>query len=100
MRYFILQSLSHSTNSIFYIVTATTETYTLSLHDALPILPTGTESGAGEPGRRVEPLPRLDLHLVSPGAAAGLSGIRSEEHTSELQSQFHLVCRILFEKKN
>src|SRR5689334_24615452 len=40
-------------------------------------------------------------HLLSaPGACATSSKVRSEEHTSELQSQFHLVCRLLLEKKN
>src|SRR5689334_23605155 len=72
---------------VFYFNdTATTEIYTLSLHDALPISP----SAGG----------RLDRE---PGAASGTStqnSERSEEHTSELQSQFHLVCRLLLEKKN
>src|SRR5690348_17532554 len=65
--------------------TATTEIYTLSLHDALPIyhVPQG---GAAAP-RVITP---------HPGEAA-LS--RSEEHTSELQSPVHLVCRLLLEKK-
>src|SRR2546430_12556304 len=69
----------------FFNDTATTEIYTLSLHDALPISP---------PGRR----------LTRPGgplrsSAAGRSRTRSEEHTSELQSQSNLVCRLLLEKK-
>src|SRR2546430_3847811 len=69
----------------FFNDTATTEIYTLSLHDALPISrpcsraprPSGSRrpSGAPSPGRR------------------------SEEHTSELQSQSNLVCRLLLEKK-
>src|SRR5215216_2525543 len=67
----------------FFNDTATTEIYTLSLHDALPIqrllLPSGSPPGRrrGDPGR----------------------GARSEEHTSELQSPDHLVCRLLLEKK-
>src|SRR5689334_24189236 len=68
---------------------ATTELYTLSLHDALPICP--TRAGAGSPGRRAPPA-RRRRH-------AGGRASRSEEHTSELQSQFHLVCRLLLEKK-
>src|SRR6202167_6864596 len=66
----------------FFNDTATTEIYTLSLHDALPIyaLP------AGHGWDRV------------PGVT--LLGDRSEEHTSELQSPWHLVCRLLLEKKN
>src|SRR2546422_8577253 len=68
----------------FFNDTATTEIYTLSLHDALPIL---KEQSRGPPQRR---------------DAAGDSGCkfeRSEEHTSELQSRLHLVCRLLLEKK-
>src|SRR6266576_7237570 len=64
----------------FFNDTATTEIYTLSLHDALPI-------SRREPRGRVERWPcRRD-------------GERSEEHTSELQSRRDLVCRLLLEKK-
>src|ERR1041385_9505582 len=66
----------------FFNDTATTEIYTLSLHDALPI---------SRSGRRDR---RRDEH----GHAVGLQE-RSEEHTSELQSRLHLVCRLLLEKK-
>src|SRR5688572_32328057 len=92
----------------FYTVTATTEIYTLSLHDALPIflvlrhlprqgrpleqglggprLP-GMNGGSVDEDRGIEkPLSRRDRE-------------RSEEHTSELQSQSNLVCRLLLEKK-
>src|SRR2546422_8591591 len=73
----------------FFNDTATTEIYTLSLHDALPIWWTSipprwpperstTTSGSSWTGRRPK---------------------RSEEHTSELQSRLHLVCRLLLEKK-
>src|SRR3712207_8422034 len=82
----------------FFNDTATTEIYTLSLHDALPIyvadlgqhelqvglvvaVPAGP-AGAEDAGHAVE---RVD---------------RSEEHTSELQSRQYLVCRLLLEKKN
>src|SRR5689334_24701847 len=72
----------------FFNDTATTEIYTLSLHDALPICQTA--SAKSKTGRsKANAKPR----------AASVSG-RSEEHTSELQSQFHLVCRLLLEKKN
>src|SRR4030088_3817808 len=67
----------------FFNDTATTEIYTLSLHDALPIL-------------------FLCLHktgFLSSHNTLFVSG-RSEEHTSELQSLYHLVCRLLLEKKN
>src|SRR2546422_3157820 len=74
----------------FFNDTATTEIYTLSLHDALPIWP--WPAGGCRPAR----------------AAAWQRGVRaavrwrfrrSEEHTSELQSRLHLVCRLLLEKK-
>src|SRR5689334_23977845 len=66
----------------FFNDTATTEIYTLSLHDALPI--SRTRGGGGDRSH--------DRGLGDPQ-------LRSEEHTSELQSQFHLVCRLLLEKK-
>src|SRR2546422_1432866 len=94
----------------FFNDTATTEIYTLSLHDALPISDArraqalaagarvhlrardpfaGRSDGAGRPGGGDEPRPhRTDRHAA-----------RSEEHTSELQSRLHLVCRLLLEKK-
>src|SRR2546422_6032757 len=84
----------------FFNDTATTEIYTLSLHDALPI--------------SLEQLPRARVGASRPavervavlggaggdgaGAVAVVAG-RSEEHTSELQSRLHLVCRLLLEKK-
>src|SRR5688572_32674393 len=70
----------------FFNDTATTEIYTLSLHDALPISLARRVRGAR--GTR------------SPGADhRALAFLRSEEHTSELQSQSNLVCRLLLEKK-
>src|SRR2546430_12404044 len=79
----------------FFNDTATTEIYTLSLHDALPIC---SPSGVGEESLHSAPSPRSFVH-ASPLAASG-SSMRSEEHTSELQSQSNLVCRLLLEKKN
>src|SRR5258708_26257707 len=70
----------------FFNDTATTEIYTLSLHDALPIW----VDGDGED--RVVVLAVDPVELVAPH-------LRSEEHTSELQSPDHLVCRLLLEKK-
>src|SRR5438067_13546082 len=73
----------------FFNDTATTEIYTLSLHDALPISRSVRARGA----------------RTRAGAAAGgdqprdQRRARSEEHTSELQSRFDLVCRLLLEKK-
>src|SRR2546422_4471281 len=78
----------------FFNDTATTEIYTLSLHDALPISsilsPFGTDwtsviRSGDSASRRATP-------RTVP--------VRSEEHTSELQSRLHLVCRLLLEKKN
>src|SRR5947207_12599795 len=88
------------------MVPPTTEIYTLSLHDALPIF------GAGRPpadrvGRdrqlphaRPRQLARSHLALPAGDPAARLRLGRSEEHTSELQSHSDLVCRLLLEKKN
>src|SRR2546422_6051987 len=70
----------------FFNDTATTEIYTLSLHDALPIFP--------------RPAAVVLQPARTPSARKGPSGRRrSEEHTSELQSRLHLVCRLLLEKK-
>src|SRR5947208_10794748 len=68
----------------FFNDPATTEIYTLSLHDALPILlgPTG-----------------IGILYGKPEALEATEPLRSEEHTSELQSPDHLVCRLLLEKK-
>src|SRR5256885_9025247 len=80
---------THALNRFFFFFfndTATTEIYTLSLHDALPIyniLPRGIEPQAAE--HVAQELPGITL--------------RSEEHTSELQSPCNLVCRLLLEKK-
>src|SRR3712207_6885826 len=89
--------------------TATTEIYTLSLHDALPIL---SEAGTVcelacmpawyKPNRAI---PRRPRHRRREGKRACFARQpmrlrRSEEHTSELQSRQYLVCRLLLEKKN
>src|SRR3712207_8250701 len=90
----------------FFNDTATTEIYTLSLHDALPI------SGAARP--RIEPWTTSKPCSRKVGTSAACSQrasaiwpsgrscpcrTRSEEHTSELQSRQYLVCRLLLEKK-
>src|SRR6266704_3611973 len=78
-------TLSHLLHFFFFFFfndTATTEIYTLSLHDALPISTKPAQSATG--------------YTVTIGN--GPKG-RSEEHTSELQSRFDLVCRLLLEKK-
>src|SRR5690349_22889941 len=79
----------------FFNATATTEIYTLSLHDALPILTAGVNArtSASSPTSASSASPRLV------GKASALLPYRSEEHTSELQSRRDLVCRLLLEKK-
>src|SRR6266853_6544511 len=77
----------------FFNDTATTEIYTLSLHDALPIC---------WPRRSVShsPIRRAWMSVAPPaGKPTTMRTSRSEEHTSELQSQSNLVCRLLLEKK-
>src|SRR4051812_49712225 len=75
----------------FFNDTAPTEIYTLSLHDALPI---SQERQRALVAERVEALVRRELAVVD-----GSLDLRSEEHTSELQSHVNLVCRLLLEKK-
>src|SRR5256885_9347630 len=84
----------------FFNDTATTEIYTLSLHDALPICSIGE--------RTTSVSTAWDLLIFGKGAEGDgaenllplrLAGKRSEEHTSELQSPCNLVCRLLLEKK-
>src|SRR5262249_57761445 len=103
--------LSPLTSSLFFIThPATPEIYTLSLHDALPILRAQVARHEA-----LEPDPRVPDHAPGRGSAGGLrrsggrahrldarragSARRSEEHTSELQSLTNLVCRLLLEKK-
>src|SRR2546429_5086806 len=82
----------------FFNDTATTEIYTLSLHDALPICSARLE--VREPGRAREKARCLDGRSSVPVLSAEEPRARrSEEHTSELQSRLHLVCRLLLEKK-
>src|SRR3712207_8668715 len=80
----------------FFNDTATTEIYTLSLHDALPISVDVDQVLPDLLGQR--PLVE-ERHLVEPAALPGDRVPRSEEHTSELQSRQYLVCRLLLEKK-
>src|SRR5256885_7563349 len=103
---FIVVFLDPSLSFFFFFNdTATTEIYTLSLHDALPISHLRADRGRragrhtgrgrrhlrGPPGRR-QGQDRPELRAVLP--------LRSEEHTSELQSPCNLVCRLLLEKNN
>src|SRR2546425_7300908 len=89
----LLSACSLRTFSVFFFNdTATTEIYTLSLHDALPIFYV-TDSGE----KLVGVLSLRQLLQVPPHTRLGT--MRSEEHTSELQSLAYLVCRLLLEKK-
>src|SRR5687767_15522995 len=83
-------ALSGALQSVFFFFndTATTEIYTLSLHDALPISLTHV-CGAARSCSRTQ----AAKHATAPRSS------RSEEHTSELQSLAYLVCRLLLEKK-
>src|SRR6266481_9932974 len=78
-----------SRSRFFFNDTATTEIYTLSLHDALPICIEFIQSHEDVVAR---------IRELTAGRGVDVC-LRSEEHTSELQSQFHLVCRLLLEKK-
>src|SRR3712207_7941775 len=82
----LLLSLKTLVVVVFFNDTATTEIYTLSLHDALPISPRGRGRDRG----RV---------ALAAARARARRARRSEEHTSELQSRQYLVCRLLLEKK-
>src|SRR5438477_8954720 len=79
----------------FFNDPATTEIYTLSLHDALPIFSSAlaiiSSSRCGTSGFNC---------TTGRGARFRMASKRSEEHTSELQSHVNLVCRLLLEKKN
>src|SRR5258705_5834338 len=78
----------------FFNDTATTEIYTLSLHDALPIChPSAGAVSAGDESAGVISAGDVQVEITPADS-------RSEEHTSELQSLRHLVCRLLLRKKN
>src|SRR3712207_8941916 len=101
----------------FFNDTATTEIYTLSLHDALPISsdcsPIKSVTCQASAERHKPPTPELRVEVFAGRSLrrswgthttavrkAGRAHRRSEEHTSELQSRQYLVCRLLLEKKN
>src|SRR3712207_6980624 len=79
----------------FFNDTATTEIYTLSLHDALPIYEVTGEWGHDDAQRFAD---RMQARIEARAPGFG-DLVRSEEHTSELQSRQYLVCRLLLEKK-
>src|SRR3712207_8544897 len=95
---------------LFFNDTATTEIYTLSLHDALPIYGPGASvpwlssttlppSPFGTASGRARSRQRRRQHTSWAGSNSTTPCLRSEEHTSELQSRQYLVCRLLLEKK-
>src|SRR2546429_925878 len=104
----MLSSPPHLSLFFFFNDTATTEIYTLSLHDALPICDHDLARRGCVRGRHVAE-PDADVEHRRQGARRDLAAAfdrhavtrdrRSEEHTSELQSRLHLVCRLLLEKK-
>src|SRR5207302_8929160 len=88
----------------FFIATATTEIYTLSLHDALPIFGrvdrvVGAVDEANAQALNGSAGELAVLHRLLDPFVDGDAARRSEEHTSELQSRENLVCRLLLEKK-
>src|SRR2546422_7086771 len=87
----------------FFNDTATTEIYTLSLHDALPISAQIRSSAPSERPANSRTKRSGLRRSIPAGGGAGTSlrtrATRSEEHTSELQSRLHLVCRLLLGKK-
>src|SRR5436309_12307604 len=91
-RYFQTSHLS------FFNDTTTTEIYTLSLHDALPISISDRILDGGAGWRR--PWSHFRRAAGETGLLDFAAAERSEEHTSELQSRENLVCRLLLEKKN
>src|SRR5690606_41268396 len=103
----VLSLITHHHPFIFFVHTSsTTALYTLSLHDALPISDHG---GTGDGDQRVEHRHRRLEAQQADGHhrhreeghhdLGQVEAIRSEEHTSELQSRENLVCRLLLEKK-
>src|SRR5207249_5868845 len=107
----IILRAASSLHSLSFHATSPPAPYTLSLHDALPILPVGQlRPITVVAGRAVAlhfapnraPVPAEDAGDRGRGQAAlaeQAQRVRSEEHTSELQSRFDLVCRLLLEKK-
>src|SRR5437899_3798189 len=85
--------------SFVFTSTPTPEIYTLSLHDALPISAKSWERDRELARERPEIKPMASRAALHATRLRGNSPWRSEEHTSELQSLRHLVCRLLLEKK-
>src|SRR5256885_1182595 len=85
-----LEPIPSALPSFFFNDTATTEIYTLSLHDALPIFSLECANSH---------VP-LELLALLKGKDVMVGAIRSEEHTTELQSHCNIVCRLLLEKQD
>src|SRR5947208_11689157 len=84
---------------VFDNTSSTSELCTLSLHDALPISSSSSQRESSTVSMETE-RPSRNLHFgISPKSTSNSLIVRSEEHTSELQSPDHLVCRLLLEKK-
>src|SRR3712207_9126586 len=103
----MFMTITHSILFFFFNDTATTEIYTLSLHDALPISSVNRCVTVSCPGR-CRDAANVRASARSAGACPAwtersareaATWSRSEEHTSELQSRQYLVCRLLLEKK-
>src|SRR2546422_3685333 len=94
---FVCLIMRYDTLSLFFFFndTATTEIYTLSLHDALPI----SINFAGAINSLQQLWTGRKIPFQRTPKVPGRTAARSEEHTSELQSRLHLVCRLLLEKK-
>src|SRR3712207_7518676 len=95
-------SSKYVNNRVFFFNdTATTEIYTLSLHDALPIWTRSSPSCPRSRCRSPSSTPRCRRRRASTSSPrpTTATAARSEEHTSELQSRQYLVCRLLLEKK-
>src|SRR5262249_61323217 len=98
---YLTSTLSFPSILFFFNAPATTEIYTLSLHDALPICLSSVRAAGSRKSTKAAAMSSMDFRqLRAPSTLAeNMLLIRSEEHTSELQSLTNLVCRLLLEKK-
>src|SRR5689334_23774415 len=96
---FLARRRSISSLFFFFNDPATTEIYTLSLHDALPIWSALVKVPVFSPQVAAGSTTSANCAVSVANRSWTTTNSRSEEHTSELQSQFHLVCRLLLEKK-
>src|SRR3712207_9576108 len=96
-----MKTINHSCSISFFFFndTATTEIYTLSLHDALPISRCSRRRTRASTTPSRDPGPATASRSSARARRTSPTRRRSEEHTSELQSRQYLVCRLLLEKK-